>query len=435
MNRVFSRAILCGLAGVVAWILTEPLMPANALSDEWSQAESRMVFAVFALIGLTAGTHQGLARGGKRAVGFGALLGLVFGVIGGFLGYQIGGGIATGLFGPLWTTSSAVIPARAIVFSLVGLGLGGGIGLSQFRARIVMAGLFGGLVGGLVSGLLFDPLAMAFAPLIPRATDAAAEIGGPSRAVFWTVLGFSVGLFTALVENATRRAWVRLVVGRNEGREWPIDAVRTLIGRDERAHIPLFGDQNVAPLHASIIRQGSSYLLQDEGSPIGTGYQGVRIGAPVALQPGDSFQIGSHQLQFLMKAGAARRMQEGRAQAVPITVGTPIAPASPAQSIPSEPTVMGTTLVSLVVLDGPLLGQRFPISGPLEIGREAAGIPLAFDSLASRRHVRIEPAPSGVHIQDLGSTNGTFVNGSRIAEGAAGIGAIIKIGSTSFRVE
>lgn len=432
MGKMLGRAVLCGLAGLIGWILTEPMMPGIPNSPDWAAAELRMVFAVFALIGLTAGIHQGLARGGKLAAGFGAALGLVFGLIGGLLGYQVGGQVALALFGPNWLMSAAVIPARAIVFSCLGLGLGAGIGLTQFRARILIAGLFGGLVGGLVSGLMFDPLATAIGSLLPRASIEGAEIGGPGRAVLWTVLGLSVGLFTALVETATRQAWVRLVVGRNEGREWPIDAAKTYLGRDERAHIPLFGDANVAPLHATIERQGANYILRDEGSPIGTGYQGVRMTGPVSLQPDDTFQIGSHQLKFLVKAGAARKIREGRAVAV--SVGAP-AMASQPVSNPTVAVAAQAKTMSVVALDGPIVGQRFAITAPVEVGREVAGIALAFDAQVSRRHASLEASPTGIHVRDLGSTNGTYLDGSRVTDAVAGPGSVIKIGSTSFRVE
>jgi FHA domain len=54
------------------------------------------------------------------------------------------------------------------------------------------------------------------------------------------------------------------------------------------------------------------------------------------------------------------------------------------------------------------------IDGELVIGREGADLTIE-DPELSRRHARVKPVDGGVEIEDLGSTNGTFVNGERVA--------------------
>jgi FHA domain-containing protein len=54
------------------------------------------------------------------------------------------------------------------------------------------------------------------------------------------------------------------------------------------------------------------------------------------------------------------------------------------------------------------------IDGEVVIGREGADLTIA-DPEISRRHARLRPVDGGVEIEDLGSTNGTFVNGERLA--------------------
>ena len=58
------------------------------------------------------------------------------------------------------------------------------------------------------------------------------------------------------------------------------------------------------------------------------------------------------------------------------------------------------------------------------------------DEFASARHVRFEPRRDGVWVQDLGSTNGTYVNGVRI-EGARRLdpGDVIRVGETDLRFD
>jgi len=86
-------------------------------------------------------------------------------------------------------------------------------------------------------------------------------------------------------------------------------------------------------------------------------------------------------------------------------------------------------------MDGPLAGQRFSLSGPTEIGREAPAIPLAFDGAVSRRHATLTPSPAGVAVSDLGSSNGTFVDGQRVQQAMLQPGHTLRVGTTTFRLE
>jgi pSer/pThr/pTyr-binding forkhead associated (FHA) protein len=76
-------------------------------------------------------------------------------------------------------------------------------------------------------------------------------------------------------------------------------------------------------------------------------------------------------------------------------------------------------------------------SAPLTIGRGGQNdIPLEGDEFASARHARIEPRRDGVWVEDLGSTNGTFVNGSQIDEPQRlAPGDVVRVGDTEIRFE
>ncbi len=96
--------------------------------------------------------------------------------------------------------------------------------------------------------------------------------------------------------------------------------------------------------------------------------------------------------------------------------------------------------VWLVVQRSPSLedGGEFPLnSAPLTVGRGGQNdLVLTGDEFASARHARIEVRGDGVWVQDLESTNGTYVNGSRIA-GAQRLdpGDVLRVGETDLRVE
>ena len=83
-------------------------------------------------------------------------------------------------------------------------------------------------------------------------------------------------------------------------------------------------------------------------------------------------------------------------------------------------------------------GTRFSImSGTTSIGRSSASdIVLKSDDYASGRHARLTHHGGLLYVEDLGSTNGTFVNGRKTV-GATPLrdGDTVRIGSTTFRYE
>jgi pSer/pThr/pTyr-binding forkhead associated (FHA) protein len=94
----------------------------------------------------------------------------------------------------------------------------------------------------------------------------------------------------------------------------------------------------------------------------------------------------------------------------------------------------------LVVVTSPALddGDVLPLdSHALTIGRgNNNDVPLADDEYASGRHARFEPRRDGVWIEDIGSTNGTFVNGIRLTrERKLTPGDVVRIGETDLRFE
>jgi len=98
------------------------------------------------------------------------------------------------------------------------------------------------------------------------------------------------------------------------------------------------------------------------------------------------------------------------------------------------------TVGALVVLKSPALevGERYELdSTALTVGRGSPNdIELHDDEFASARHVRIEPRRDGVWVEDIGSTNGTFVNGAQLDRPRRlTAGDVIRVGETDLRFE
>ncbi len=90
---------------------------------------------------------------------------------------------------------------------------------------------------------------------------------------------------------------------------------------------------------------------------------------------------------------------------------------------------------ALIVRDGPSAGQRVELSGEVVLGR-AENEFLQHDTEVSRRHAAIRTGPQGLAIEDLGSSNGTFVNDRKIESATTlSSGDVVRVGQTTLEVE
>jgi transcriptional regulator with GAF, ATPase, and Fis domain len=92
---------------------------------------------------------------------------------------------------------------------------------------------------------------------------------------------------------------------------------------------------------------------------------------------------------------------------------------------------------TLVALFGPKRGVRLTVDGPIVVGRSSSATLQLIDGKVSREHCRITVDGAGrLAIEDLGSQNGTFVNGARVDGGAAlQAGDELAIGDSLFLVD
>jgi pSer/pThr/pTyr-binding forkhead associated (FHA) protein len=92
--------------------------------------------------------------------------------------------------------------------------------------------------------------------------------------------------------------------------------------------------------------------------------------------------------------------------------------------------------VRLVIEQGPMAGQSVPLEQrAIVVGRGEASELRLPETGISRQHARFQPSPQGWMVIDLGSTNGTFVNGQRLPANQPYLlepGDRIAIGSSVF---
>ena len=113
---------------------------------------------------------------------------------------------------------------------------------------------------------------------------------------------------------------------------------------------------------------------------------------------------------------------------------------SPQQASALLPQPSARELGRLVVVKSPILGPGKVVkldSHALRVGRGGDNeLSVEGDEYASSHHARFEPRRDGIYVEDVGSTNGTFVNGIRVArERRLAPGDVVRIGETDLRFE
>jgi pSer/pThr/pTyr-binding forkhead associated (FHA) protein len=111
---------------------------------------------------------------------------------------------------------------------------------------------------------------------------------------------------------------------------------------------------------------------------------------------------------------------------------------SAAGGAPEEPVRLAAGRV--VVVKSPTLeqGREWTLdSAPLTLGRAPQNdVELPSDDYASARHARLEPRGDGVWVEDIGSTNGTFLNGIKLTRARKlKPGDVVRVGETELRFD
>ena len=188
-----------------------------------------------------------------------------------------------------------------------------------------------------------------------------------------------------------------------------LDQSRITIGR-EGANTVVLEAGDVSGYHAEIHCESGAVFLVDLGSSNGTSVNGKKINQRQKLAAWDRVAFGSVEAEVIDTEGR-RPTQMFRA------VGQAESPAAA----------------------GPwrLAGARgtFEISGRHVVGRDAGCDFTVPSNSVSRRHARLEVREGRLMVTDLGSANGTFVNGERVRERVVGVGDEVKFDVESFRVE
>lgn len=276
----------------------------------------------------------------------------------------------------------------------------------------------------------------------------------------------------------------------NQVHEMDLDGAKPslVVGRDAQADIRL-EDRAVSRSHAVIESGAGGVWRLKRTSEFGKIMVNGADATEASLKAGDVISIADYQLRLEGKAGGAQPEAAAGAPAAPdaeahpvlaatVDVKTPpqgtpapeAAPevlpdmaAPPSPEIPgfeapppmdaapdmamappppgefageSERTAMVSTAeiaVKLIFKAGEANVEEFPVTkAEVSIGRGSACDVVIEDKKASRKHALVVKVGSGFVLKDLGSANGTYVNGIKVSEQELAGEDVIKIGSTEF---
>jgi len=204
----------------------------------------------------------------------------------------------------------------------------------------------------------------------------------------------------ALPDDAFGAPVVRLpvLVEATSGREHPIRPGVNVVGREGDVMLP---DSKVSRKHAQLVSEDGVITVEDLGSTNGTLVNGDRLdaGSKRELNKGDTVSFGGVELKLSLPgfAGATQMLGGNKTAAL--------------SAPPVAEKVEDFEPAAFLVLND----NEIPLKeGVSTFGRKDDNDVSISDPYISGRHGKIEVEDREIYFTDIGSTNGTFLNGSRL---------------------
>ncbi|MCB1102651.1 MAG: FHA domain-containing protein, partial [Kiritimatiellae bacterium] len=204
------------------------------------------------------------------------------------------------------------------------------------------------------------------------------------------------------------------------------------IGRSRQGDI-LLEDDEVSRKHCTLTVQDGAYVIADAGSRNGIAVNGALAQEPVTLKDGDEITVGPFDLTFHAEGAAG---EPGGAEDDDASTRF-VSQKELKKTLPGKQVVEGDTQdpvrVKLELLEGPLKGAVYQNwSGDLTIGRGLDNHVVLVDDAVSIYHARIYRVGDDFYVEDLGSSNGSFLRGVRCTKEKLRNKDSIRIGTTTM---
>ena len=200
-------------------------------------------------------------------------------------------------------------------------------------------------------------------------------------------------------------------VDRRQPAFWLVDP-RLTIGRDKTNNL-VINDEGISVFHAELQQEEGKLFLRDTGSVNGTFLNGEPVTKRTEVKVGDTIRLHLVELQVIDPTKAPPE---------------PVAPPVKREMPKAAP------LWQVKAMTGVISGRMFPIDGTNVIGRDPHCDIVVGGAHVSRRHAEFLIRNGALWVKDLGSSNGSFVNGKRYEEVALQNGDEVKFDAMIFKV-
>lgn len=195
------------------------------------------------------------------------------------------------------------------------------------------------------------------------------------------------------------------------------------VGSDPQATVVL-DRPGVKPQHCQLHVTAQGVML-DVPQGVTINVNGRQVAGLIALRPGDSVDLDGVEARLAGIGATAPERARGEAL----------------DSMPPANDDMGATTVRPVVprfvlrgVGGSVFGRHVPVHGTVTVGRAPECTVSVDEPGLSRLHARLLPGDGGLLLEDMGSSNGSFINGKRVLRGQVNPGDEISFDSLRFRV-
>lgn len=192
------------------------------------------------------------------------------------------------------------------------------------------------------------------------------------------------------------------------------------------SNLVVLSGEGVQPIHASLLldRRGLTLVVKEGGHGTHVNARPVREKAIVRV--GDVVSIGN--VLMAIKPD------------LDTYVTSRLPPKSSTEEAMAEPNTetryrMAPPKAVLRGVSGPYFGKVIPVPGRLVIGRGSDCDLVLDEPEMSRRHAMVEVTPAGIWLRDLGSSNGTYVNGVQVRDAVLFTGDQLAFDRNRFLIE
>ncbi|MFK7956102.1 MAG: FHA domain-containing protein [Lysobacterales bacterium] len=217
---------------------------------------------------------------------------------------------------------------------------------------------------------------------------------------------------------------MKLVFPNGESEQVTLKQGENVVGSDDGCDVVLKLD-GIAADHALITISGNGGIIAVKDATNITRVNGTLVVARTPVKAGDALLFSAVQCQVV---GA-----EGQVAAAP----PPAPEASAKPKNEASQTIIRAAIPKFLLrgVSGSTFGKNYPLHGEQVIGRHSdCDICLPADEV-SRRHAKITVTPVGLMIEDLGSSNGTFINGDRVEKAELKGGDELRLDMVRFLVQ